>query len=210
MSKIINVAILIVFNLLFLFGRVLAGDVSVTEIKVERAGDGASAYYVAEAVIDRGLKLSEIRVSKIGDRTYLKFPEYVSKRNRIYPQVSLLTKQANQVLLKAVETKKPVLSSEAKNELTFNITKFSIYRKPSKLKVFAAVTFNDAIEVECKILEGARGARVLWPSRKSKENNKWIMQAVIIDKRLREKIELELLAKYDAVVSEGETLSEHE
>ena len=183
----------------FLQCEAMAGDISITEIKIKHV-EGRE---IAEITVNNFLKISEIGVSRPGGRTLIKFPEYVSKKMRVYPQARFLTRQANEAVRNAVETGKPSVSKGS--AFGYKITRYSPYRKTSKLKAFITLNFCDAVEVECKIIETKGGPMVAWPSRKPSSDGKWIDQVSIIDKRIRENIELDLLEKYYQMSAEGQT-----
>jgi len=175
-------------------------DVIVTEVEVTPVDEGA-VKGLARVLINNVLEISEIQVLKVGGRTSLKFPEYVSKKGKVYPQITVHTKQANDAILNAVTTGKP--SGEKSKAISFKVTKFSKFTRPSKLKVFAAVMFNDAIEVECKIMEGNKGPWVSWPSRRPEGGGKWINQVAIKNKAVKDAIEKTLLERYAKMLQES-------
>jgi len=175
-------------------------DIIVTEVEVTPVDEGA-VKGLARVLINNVLEISEIQVLKVGGRTSLKFPEYVSKKGKVYPQITVHTKQANDAILNAVTTGKP--SAEKSKAISFKVTKFSRFTRPSTLKVFAAVMFNDAIEVECKIMEGKRGPWVSWPARRPEGGGKWINQVSIKNKAVKDAIEKTLLERYAKMLQES-------
>jgi hypothetical protein len=58
--------------------------------------------------------------------------------------------------------------------------------------------FNGAIEVECTVIAGKNGAWVLWPQGKRR-----VPRALVIDKRLRESIEQDILERFSDMQAEG-------
>lgn len=178
-----------------------AREIVVTAVEVAPMDEGP-VKGLAKVVINDVLEISEIQVLKVGGRTSLKFPEYVSQKGKVYPQISVQTKQANDAILQAVETGKP--SAGKAKAISFKVTKFSKFTRPSKLKVFAAVMFNDAIEVECKIMEGNKGPWISWPARKPDDGGrKWINQVVIKNKAVKDAIEKTLQERYSKMGSGG-------
>ncbi len=184
----------------FAQAAVAAREIVVTEVEVTSVDEGA-VKGLATVLINNVLEIGEIQVLKVGGRTALKFPEYISKRGKVYPQITVHTKQANDALLKAIESGKA--STEKAKSISFKVTKFSRFTRPSKLKVFAAVMFNDAIEVECKVMEGNKGPWISWPARKPEGGGKWIRQVAIKNKAVKDAIEKTLLERYQKMLSEG-------
>ncbi|PKN01687.1 MAG: hypothetical protein CVU77_04040 [Elusimicrobia bacterium HGW-Elusimicrobia-1] len=182
-----------------------AREIVVTAVEVAPMDEGP-VKGLAKVVINDVLEISEIQVLKVGGRTSLKFPEYVSKAGKVYPQISVQTKQANDAILQAVETGKP--SASKAKAISFKVTKFSKYTarggKQSSLRVFAAVMFNDAIEVECKLMEGKKGPWISWPARAPEDGGrKWINQVIIKNKNVKDAIEKTLTDRYTKMGSGG-------
>ncbi len=66
------------------------------------------------------------------------------------------------------------------------------------MKILAAVSFNDEMEIECKIIDNGGGPWVSWPAKKLKNSGAWYKQVIVTDDKLREAIEEGLLSKYKA------------
>lgn len=174
-------------------------EIFVSEVKVEPVSGKGNLKAIAEIVINNCLKIREIRVLKIGDQTKLKFPYYVSRRGEVYPQVIIHTQQANKDILRAIETGKvslPSLDPELAR-LDYEITKMTPFAQYKQLKAFAAVTFNKAITVECKIMSGKKGLWIAWPASAAKiKGEPWVKQVIILDRELKENIEKDLFVYY--------------
>ncbi|MDI6642224.1 MAG: hypothetical protein QME68_07955, partial [Elusimicrobiota bacterium] len=188
--------------------RIPSGQIVVTDVKLKDKK--------AEIVINDLIKIREIEVKKIGERTVVIYPVYISKAGKVYPQVKILTKQANDAILKAIETGKATKPEGLPDEMKFEITKFSPFtRSGSSLRIFAAVTFNDAIEIECKIMEGISKRTgnpykfVSWPSRREEGSDEWVKQ-VLIKGKFKQKIDKALLNKYEVWKKEGGGADEFE
>lgn len=179
---------------------VWSADIVVTGVAVHSVA-GAT---LADITLNNGLELREVRVLSIGGRQALRFPEYVSRSKKVFPQVVLRTRQAREAATAAVTERRSAASAP---RLNFAVEKFQPYRKRSALKVFATVVFNDAVEVECKVLEGKNGPWVAWPARKEQDSRRWVDQVSFPDKKLKEAVEQDLLTKYATSVAEsgGET-----
>jgi len=159
----------------------------VTSVKVKKK--------VASVVLNNAILINEVRVKKVGSKTILKFPEYISKSGRIYPQIKFLDPSVKTAIRRAILSKKP--SSKKINKISYRIGKFSKFRREgSKLKYFCSVIFNDKVEIECKIMEGNRGPWVSWPARPPKGGGKWINQISIANKKVKNIVERELLERY--------------
>jgi len=152
----------------------------------------------AEIVLNGSLKIRDIQVLEIAGETKLKFPTYVSRQGRVYPQVVIHTKEANETILEAIKNGK---ISEEVIPLEFEVTKILPY-EGKKLEAFASVTFNQAVTVECKIMSGKKDVLwVAWPTRPSSVAGEgWIKQAIILDKELKKEVEKELLKTYNEKV----------
>lgn len=151
----------------------------------------------AEIVLNRSLKIRDIQILEIAGETKLKFPYYVSRQGKVYPQVVIHTKEANETILEAIKNGKIL---EEVIPLEFEVTKILPYEGKT-LEAFASVTFNQAVTVECKIMSGKKGFWVSWPARPSSVAGEgWIKQVVILDKELKKEVEKELLKTYNEKV----------
>ncbi len=169
-------------------------NIVVTEVKVEPVSGKKNVKSEAEVVLNGALKIREIRVLEIAGETKLKFPAYISRQGKVYPQVVVHTKEANETILEAIKNGK--ISSEV-IPLEFEITKNLPYEGKGKLESFASVTFNQAVTVECKIMSGKKGLWVSWPARPAQVAGEgWTKQVVILDRELKKKIEKELFRVY--------------
>ncbi len=151
----------------------------------------------AEIVLNRSLKIRDIQILEIAGETKLKFPTYVSRQGKVYPQVVVHTKEANETILEAI---KNGIISEGIIPLEFEVTRILPYEGKT-LEAFAAVTFNQAVTVECKIMSGKRGLWISWPARRpSVAGEGWVKQVVFLDKELKKEVEKELLKTYNEKV----------
>lgn len=184
----------------FLYAQIKspAKSIVVTEVKIEPASGKKNLKGYAEIVLNGSLKVREIQVLEIAGQTKLKFPYYVSRQGKVYPQVVIHTKEANETIFEAIKGGK--ISQEV-IPLEFEVTKIFPY-KGKKLEAFASVTFNQAVTVECKIMSGKKGILwVAWPARPSKVAGEgWIKQVIILDKELKKEVENELLRAYQEKV----------
>jgi len=168
----------------------------VTSVEVTPVESAGSIKAIASIVLNNAIKISEIKVKKISGRTSLKFPEYVSKRGRVYPQVKVLDPAAEKEIISAVRKEEP--SAETSNKISFKVSKFSLFnRSSSKLKAFCSVVFNNKIEIECKVMEGKWGPWISWPARPPDGGGKWIQQVEIKDRNLAKAIEKALVSRYE-------------
>jgi len=188
MRKMICFLMLLFFESSFLF----SGEIYVTKIK-KTPVENKNYSELATIVINNCIEIRDIKVIKNGGKVRLVFPTYVSKKDLEYSQVKLLTQQANSEVNRAIITAKP--SNNQSETVIFGISKFALYKGDSALKVFAAVDFNDAVRVECKIMQSYRNPWVAWPAEKLK-NGEWKEQIIISKKELCKKIEKTLLERY--------------
>lgn len=163
--------------------------VNVTEVNSER---------IAEIILNDAIKIKEIKVITEGNKTILKYPEYISKNGKIYPQVKILSEDLNKNILESIKTGKFI---SVKGEVTWEISRFDLFRKKSSLKVFAVIRFNNSVDIECKLFKNNNGFWVSWPSRKEAKTSKWIKQ-VLISKDIKEPIEKALIERYRTLEEE--------
>jgi DNA-binding cell septation regulator SpoVG len=176
--------------LIVLSVKLFCDEIAITEVKKNKT-DGRTIYEIS---VNDCILIREVEVLVLGDKKTIKYPQYISQKKQVYPQIIFLTRQSKDAVRKAVfggETGK-----YPKQNTKFKITRFSKFKKESGLKALCAVTFNSAFEVECKIIDGKNGLWVSWPSRKNTQNGQWVQQIVVTDKQLRENIECELLSRY--------------
>lgn len=157
---------------------------------------------IAEITLNNAILIKEIKLSQENDKTTLIFPTYVSRRGKEYPQVKVLSKDAQETIEEAILTGKPTDRPNKQYTLSYKITKFSPYNQPSSLKVFCSVAINEAIEIECRVMEGNYGPWIAWPAKKSEETGSYIKQVLITNEALRQAIEKALLKKYKDLVRE--------
>lgn len=171
-------------------------DITVTAVTLS----AASGENRAELTLNNAILIREVRLLTIGGRQALRFPEYVSRAKKVFPQVVLRTRQSRDAVMTAVATGRGGISEKP---VRFEIDAFRPYRKRSSLKVLATVVFNGAVAIECKVIEGRNGPWIAWPARKGADG-RWVDQVEITDKRLREAVEQDLLTKYMTSVAEND------
>jgi len=171
--------------------------VTVTDVEVVPVEGGGTTKAIASIVLNSAIKISEIEVRKVSGVTRLRYPRYVNKRGRIYPQIKILDPAVEKAIVSAIDRKEP--SSTTSNKISYRVSKYSPFtRGGSSLKVFCAVTFNNKVKIECKIFEGKWGPWVAWPARKPEEGGGWINQIEIKDKQLKKVVEKALMKRYEA------------
>jgi len=167
---------------------VCAGEISVTSVHVN--GNEASV------VINEVVEINEIEISG----NDVKFPAYISKSNKVFPQVNFLTETARNTVVEAVLNNKP--SSKRIRSINYKVNKMSPYNKEgSSLKAFASVVFNGALEVECKVMKSRRDDDlwIAWPARppkKDKGERRWQDQVRIINKKVKSIIERDIVETF--------------
>ncbi|MFH0947974.1 MAG: septation protein SpoVG family protein [Elusimicrobiota bacterium] len=176
-------------------------EIYATSVVKSPIENGSAVKKMATIVLNDCIKVKEIQIIKVDGRVSLKYPTYISKNSREYPQFEPLTKQAKDEIEKVVETGKP--SAKESKSMSYKISKFSRFNSESALKVFCAIDFNNAVRLECKVMENGKGAWISWPSRKPDGEGKWVKQVIIINKKLKDSVEKELLDKYKTFVSES-------
>jgi DNA-binding cell septation regulator SpoVG len=175
--------------------------ISVTRVEVEPVAAEQGVVGVAKVMLNECIVVREIKVMKGDNRTVLKFPEYISKRGIVYPQIKFLKEEVGNAIVKAIETGKP--SQEKLEQVSFKVTDWFRLRGAGKRKVNVEITFNNAVAVSCGIMEGKRGPWIAWPSRPpEKGRGSWVKQIYIYDERIKKSIEKLLLTKYEAMSQE--------
>ncbi len=182
-------------------GKEALETITVTRVKVEPVESEEGVVGVAKVMLNECIVVREIKVMKVGDKTVLKFPEYISKKGIVYPQIKFLTEEARNAVVKAIETGEP---SENKVErVSFKVTDWFRLRRAGKRKVNVEVTFNNAVAVSCGIMEGKRGPWIAWPARPPEKGEwRWIKQIYIYNKEIKKAVEKLLLTKYEAMLQE--------
>ncbi|MBA3066803.1 SpoVG family protein [bacterium] len=170
---------------------------TVTEVEVTPVQGAGTTKAVASIVLNNAIKISEIKVKEIAGKTKLDFPAYVNKRGKVYPQIKILDPAFEKDVIDAINKKEP--SAKTSSQISYKVSKYSPFtRGGSKLKVFCAMTFNNKIEIECKIMEGKWGGWVSWPARAPAGGGTWINQVEIKDKKLKEVVEQSLTKRYES------------
>ncbi|MCS7227920.1 MAG: septation protein SpoVG family protein [Endomicrobia bacterium] len=192
------------FTFSFSQSQTQSGAKNIYVTAVEKTSPNEYSITLNDVIVIKEIK---VKKTKIGQREIVnvEFPTYISKRGRAYPQVIIHDKEVNDKILKVLTT----ATAENVKEIPlpkFKLGKYSPYRQSSSsLKVFASVIFEDAVEIECKIMQGRYGPWVAWPSRKDETTNKWVKQVVFKSKEYQKKVEQEVLSKYKVgVVESGE------
>jgi len=182
-------------------GKEALETISVTRVEVEPVEAEQGVVGVAKVMLNECIVVREIKVMKGDNRTVLKFPEYISKRGIVYPQIKFLKEEVRDAIVKAIETGKP--SQEKLEQVSFKVTDWFRLRGAGKRKVNAEVTFNNTVAVSCGIMEGKKGPWIAWPSRPpEKGRGGWIKQIYIYDEKVKKAVEKLLLTKYQAMLQE--------
>ncbi|MBN2406531.1 MAG: septation protein SpoVG family protein [Elusimicrobia bacterium] len=167
---------------------------TVTDVSVEKAeGEGGLAA-IAQVDLNYSIRISNIKVYRRRDQTFLEFPIYKSDTGKEYDQIKIFSRDLRANIKDAVETAKP--SQEKSNIIGFEITKFEeFWKKDSSLKYFCAVAINGAIEIECKVLDTGNGKPFVgWPS--IQEGDEYKDAVIPCNKYVQDAIERSLLNRY--------------
>lgn len=138
------------------------------------------------------IEIHGLKLGKYGNKETLQSPFYKSKNNKYY-YFSFLDKKFKENLISEIKSNKNIYKKSTQ-EIDYKINKFKIINTSSKAKAFVSVIFNDAVEIQCSVLNGKYGLWVQWPSEKRK--NKWMKLFIIKDADLKYKIEKEILILY--------------
>lgn len=183
-----------------------ADEIYVTSVEKTPVEDGGAVKEMATIVLNDCIKIKEVQVIKVGGRTTLKYPVYVSKRGKEYAQFETLTKQASDEIEKAVTSGKP--SSKSSKSISYKISNYSPLRSQSSRKVNVSLDFNNAVRISCGLMESKKGPWISWPARKDENTGKYVKQVLITNKKLKDAVETALKEKYQK--SAGESSSDEE
>ena len=101
-----------------------ADEIYVTSVEKTPVEDGGAVKEMVTIVLNDCIKIKEIQVIKVGGQVSLKYPTYVSKKGKEYPQFEPLTKQAKDEIEKAVSSGQP--SQKRQTNLIQNLKIFKI------------------------------------------------------------------------------------
>ncbi|MFH1353148.1 MAG: septation protein SpoVG family protein [bacterium] len=170
--------------------------VTVTDVELVPVEDGGSTKAIASIVLNNAIEIGEIEVKNVSGVTRLQYPRYTSKAGRVYPQIKILDPEVEKAIISAINKKEP--SPNPSSKISYKISNYSPYtRGGSSLKVFCAVTFNNKVKIECKIMEGKWGPWVSWPARPPENGGRWINQIEVKDKKLKKVVEQALVKRYE-------------
>ena len=120
-------------------------------------------------------------------------PFYETNGNKYY-FFYFLNRDLKNNIIKIANDKNSNIIDNKRNSVEYKINKCNIIKNPKTVLAFMSVIFNDAIEINCNVLNGKYGLWVAWPS--IKEKDKWNKLFEIQDKKLKEDIETELIKYY--------------
>lgn len=176
---------------LVIFADILYAKNSIAVTAVDVNGKRASV------TINDCIKIDEIFIIEKDYRKFIKFPEYIAKNGRVYPQVVILGEDTRSEIEEAVLSGVSVKGKSGK--LKYRITKLFLLDSKSR-RANVEVTFNDALRITCGVIETRGALWVAWPSRKDVKG--WIKQVRFLLPEFKQTLENEILAKYTAAVAE--------
>ncbi|HRY29731.1 MAG TPA: hypothetical protein P5079_06790 [Elusimicrobiota bacterium] len=176
------------------FVRAEEGEIFVTDVLVVDNN--------ASVTLNDAIQIRDVKVNKSGDRITLKFPEYVGKSGRAFPQVTVQSKKAYDNIVEAISSGQP--SKDKAKTIKFRVEDPQILRSPSR-RANVEVTFNDAISMTLGVLKSKREGQPYWigyPGRRNAETGKYVNQVVIINPKLKKAVEQAILDKFERALSE--------
>ncbi len=182
---------LMVLSAACVFGE---GEIYVSSVKKMPAKAGASAGSKVTVVLNDCLEVRDITISKSEGKVSIQYPTYVSKNGKEYPQFEVLSEQARTEIEKAVATEKP--SEKSSKTLTFKVAKLSKMKRQSSLLAFVSVDFNNAVRVECKVMNSKKGPWISWPAAKDEKSGKYLKQILIVNQNVKNVVENSIMKKY--------------
>jgi DNA-binding cell septation regulator SpoVG len=156
---------------------------------------------IAEVTLNDKIKIKDIKVVNENGKFVLKYPEYETKRGKVYPKIKILSEELNNKIKESIMKGILINKLDGKNEIEWEISKFNINKVKSSLKAFASVRFNNQIEIECNIFETQKKLWISWPSKQNPETGKWVKE-VVFRKNLKEQIDKCLLDRYKTIKEE--------
>ncbi|MEA3506434.1 MAG: septation protein SpoVG family protein [Elusimicrobiota bacterium] len=172
---------------IFTAATLFAGDISVTSVK----RDGR----ITTVVINNVIEITDIKIEK----GKVVLPYYELSSGNIYPQVEFLTDEARKVVEDAVlnNTKTP----KTVKQISYKITEMEPSGSDSSVKAYAAVSFNNAVEIQAKVMESSYNKGkywVGWPARAPKgKEEKWKNQVKILNAKVKRIVENDLIKKFE-------------
>ena len=163
-----------------------------SELAVTNVYQSSGTYNIT---FNNSLEVKSLKLKKVGDNYFVVVPEYVSKNKRVYQQARFLTKEVNIAVIDAIRDGKTSDNSALK--LEYSVKKISQYQKKSKLKAFVTIVFNEALELEFKLISTKNGLWLAPASIKTGDKYKQIVN--ILDKDLGATIEREVIDKYNKI-----------
>lgn len=172
-----------------------SGDLLVSDVLV--SDDGAAV------TLNDAVQIREIKVMKTEGRVNLRFPEYVAKSGKAFPQVSVQSKKVYDAIANAISSGKP--SAEKVRSIKFTITDLKLLRSATR-KANVEVTFNDAVSITIGVMKSNRPGKdpfwISYPSRKPEGGGRFVNQIVITNPKLKKALEDAVIAKFQRAVSE--------
>jgi DNA-binding cell septation regulator SpoVG len=172
------------------------GDVFVTDVLI--VDDTASV------TINDAIQVRDVKIIKTGGRTTLKFPEFVTKRGKAYPQVTVSSKKAYDAIVQAVTSGKP--SKEKAKSIKFRVDEPHLLRSPVR-RANVEVSFNDAFSVTLGVLKSKRAdGNPYWigyPGRRDDASGKYLNEVVITNPKLKKAVEDAALEKFERALKES-------
>jgi len=159
-------------------------------------------------VLNNAIEVNDIKIKKYGSSNIIAYPSYISETTgKEFKQVRVISTQAKKAIEDAIFNNR-IAHNFNPTQMNFSITKLTPYKKDgSPVKAFVTVTFNDAIEVDARVMSGKYGLWVAYPTknitnRKGQKLLSYMKQFNIIDKDLKKKVDTAILNKYREVISE--------
>ena len=183
--------VLLLILFLFIFANVTYAKNSITVTAVDVEDNRASV------TINDCIKIDEILIIEGDNKKFIKFPEYISKSGRVYPQVVILKKDISEKIEEAVIS--GISVEKETDKLKYKITKLFMLSGKSR-RANVEVIFNDVLRITCGVIETRGNLWVAWPSRKDAKG--WIKQVRFLMPEFKKMLDSEILIKYRAAVSE--------
>ncbi|MDA3793106.1 MAG: hypothetical protein PF545_05585 [Elusimicrobia bacterium] len=176
-----------------IINKTLIEPLTVTAVSFKDRKDETGLIGLASVDLNYSFRINDIKVySKLG-QTLIEMPKYVSSSGSEYDQIRIFDSILRKKIKAAIETRTP---SQIKSQrLGYVITNFEKNKWGGSIKYKGAVTLNDAVEIQFKIIDGKTyDAFVAWPS--LQEKGEYVDKIFPCNKEVKKVIESTLKKRY--------------
>ncbi len=176
-----------------LVNETISEPLTVTAVSFkERKGENG-LIGLASVDLNYSFRINDIKVySKLG-QSLMEMPKYVSSSGNEYDQIRIFDSKLRKKIKEAIESRTP--SRVKSSRLGYKITNFEKNQWGGAIKYNGALTLNDAVEIQFKIIDGeSYHAFVAWPS--LKEKGEYVDKIFPCNKEVKKVLEDTLKKRY--------------